>query len=159
MTLVYREMEREQLIEKLGSWSEQIEFENEGQFLNVTVQASELHSIASRLRNEDDFQFDYLFCLTGVDWPTNLEVVYHLESSVHKHQLVLRCKTENRETPNLDTVCDIWPTAEFHEREVYDLLGLSFNNHPDLRRILLDEDWVGYPLRKDYEDDVNLIVK
>lgn len=152
-------MEREKLIEKIGAWSEQIEFENEGQFLNATVPANLLHEVSEKLRNDADLQFDYMFCLTGVDWPEYMEVVYHLESTQFGHKIVVRCKTEDRENPAIDTVCDIWPTAEFHEREAYDLLGIKFNNHPDLRRILLDDDWVGYPLRKDYEDDVNLIVK
>jgi NADH/F420H2 dehydrogenase subunit C len=152
-------MEREQLISTLTQWSDAYEIEAEGQFVNLRVPPSDLHKVAERLKNEKDFLFDYMFCLTGVDWPTHLEVVYHLESTLHKHQLVLRVNTEDRETPNLDTLCDLYPTAEPHEREVYDLLGIVFNNHPDLRRILLDDDWVGYPLRKDYNDDVNLIVK
>ena len=84
-------------------------------------------------------------------------VVYHLESTVHGHKMVLKVKISDRENPAVDTVSDIWKTAEFHEREVYDLFGIKFNNHPDLRRILLEEDWEGYPLRKDYKDEVNIV--
>ena len=71
--------------------------------------------------------------------------------------MVLKVKISDRENPAVDTVSDIWKTAEFHEREVYDLFGIKFNNHPDLRRILLEEDWEGYPLRKDYKDEVNIV--
>ncbi len=71
----------------------------------------------------------------------NLQVVYHLESTTNKHQLELKVQTDDRESPTFDTVCDIWKTAEFHEREIYDLLGITFNNHPDMRRLFLDEDW------------------
>jgi NADH:ubiquinone oxidoreductase subunit C len=62
-----------------------------------------------------------------------------------------------RVNPNFDTVCGLWRTAEWHEREIFDLLGIKFNNHPDLRRLFLDDEWVGYPLRKDYKDDINII--
>ena len=86
-----------------------------------------------------------------------LMVVYHLESTKQGHTIVLKVKTEDRQNPVFDTVCDIWRTAEFHEREIFDLLGIRFNNHPDLRRLFLDENWVGYPLRKDYQDEVNIV--
>lgn len=152
-------MDNQALIDLLSTWFDSLEFEHEGQYLNVSVSPENLHNLAHKLKTEETCKFDYMFCLTGVDWPDCFELVYHLESSIHHHVLVLRCKTENRENPKLDTLCDLWPTAEFHEREVYDLLGVHFNNHPDLRRILLDDDWKGHPLRKDYEDDVNLVVK
>jgi NADH-quinone oxidoreductase subunit C len=71
--------------------------------------------------------------------------------------LVLKSRT-GRDNPNLDSVCDIWKAAEFLEREIYDLLGIKFNNHPDLRRLFLDSSW-GFPLRKDYKDDINIVSK
>ena len=86
-----------------------------------------------------------------------LEVVYHLESTIHGHQLVLKVRTADRENGAIDTVSDIWRTAEFHEREVYDLMGIRFTNHPDLRRLFLEEGWKGHPLRKDYADEVNIV--
>jgi NADH:ubiquinone oxidoreductase subunit C len=86
-----------------------------------------------------------------------LEVVYHLESTTLTHQLVLKVRTDDRENGSVDTVCDIWRTAELHEREAYDLLGIRFNNHPDLRRFFLEEGWIGHPLRKDYVDEVNIV--
>ena len=74
------------------------------------------------------------------------------------HSIVLKTRTSDRENPQIDSVSDIWQTAEFHEREVYDLLGIKFKNHPDLRRLFLDNSW-GFPLRKDYVDDINIVTK
>jgi NADH:ubiquinone oxidoreductase subunit C len=83
-------------------------------------------------------------------------MVYHLSSTVHRHTLVVKIKLP-RENPVIPTVSDIWRTAEFHEREAYDLMGVVFTNHPDLRRLFMTDDWQGWPLRKDYEDPVNMI--
>ena len=85
-------------------------------------------------------------------------VVYHLFSTKYNHGIVLKTRTADRENPHLDSVSDIWKTADFHEREVFDLLGIRFTNHPDLRRLFLDSSW-GYPLRKDYVDDINIVTK
>jgi len=150
-------MDNEQLKERIPGLVPGAEFQENKQFLTFLIPPAELHALALKLKNEDDFAFDYLFCLTGVDLVKQLMVVYHLESTKHHHQLVLKVQTEDRANPAFDTVCDIWKTAEFHEREVYDLLGIRFNNHPDLRRLFLDEDWKGYPLRKDYVDEVNIV--
>ncbi|KAA3635950.1 MAG: NADH-quinone oxidoreductase subunit C [Bacteroidetes bacterium] len=150
-------MEKSALKELITSWAEGIEFDEEQEFLQVNIPREHLHEVAQKLKSTPETSFDYLFCQTGVDWPDCLEVVYHLESSQHGHIIVARAKTENRENTTLDTVCDIWPTAEFHEREIYDLLGVVFNNHPDLRRLLLTDEWEGHPLRKDYVDDINMI--
>ena len=84
-------------------------------------------------------------------------MIYHLRSNDLNHEMVMRVKTDGREKPEVDTVCDIWRTAEFHEREIYDLFGVVFKNHPDLRRILLEDDREGHPLRKDFVDEVNMI--
>ena len=150
-------MDNESLKNLLSGWLEGIEFEEAPQFLNVRVPAAALHETASRLKNDPATVFDYVFCLTGIDWPTCMEVCYHLHSTKHGHEIVLRVRTDGREDPRLDTVSDIWPTADAHEREVYDLLGVHFNNHPDLRRLLLTDDWEGYPLRKDYVDEINIV--
>lgn len=151
-------MNNNQLKTRISELTDNAEFIEEGtEFLNVIVPSDKLHTIAQALNKSEDTKFDYLFCLSGVDWITHLMVVYHLASSVHDHTLVLKVKLPDRENPEVETVSDIWKTAEFHEREVYDLFGIRFKNHPDLRRILLDEDWVGYPLRKDYVDEVNIV--
>ena len=102
-------------------------------------------------------KMDYLFCLTGIDTQGKLGVLYHLESTELKHCFVIRVLLDDRINPTIDTVSDLWKTAEYHEREVFDLFGIRFANHPDLRRIFLDDDFAGYPMRKDYSDEINLI--
>ncbi len=99
-----------------------------------------------------DAGFEYLNCLSGVDWVTHLDVVYDLSSLRHPNKVHLRVKV-SRDNPIVRTVSDLWRAAEWHERECYDLYGVRFDRHPDHRRILLPEDWVGHPLRKDYADE------
>jgi NADH-quinone oxidoreductase subunit C len=102
-------------------------------------------------------QFDYLFCLTCVDWKTHQTMVYHLNSTSLQHNIVVKAKL-NGARPEIETVCDIWRTAEFHEREVYEMFGVNFINHPDLRLLILPDGWEGKnPLKKDFEDPVNMI--
>lgn len=126
-------------------------------FLTAEIPGDKLHSVAEALRSTPETAMDYLFCETAIDWPEHFTMVYHLNSTEHQHTLVLKALIPDKENPSIDTVCDLWKTAEFHEREVYDLFGIAFNGHPDLRRIFLDDDWVGYPLRKDYVDEVNIV--
>jgi NADH:ubiquinone oxidoreductase subunit C len=126
------------------------------QYLTVEVSSENLHQLALALNNSEQTSFDYLFCLSGVDMPNSIMVVYHLESTQFKHALVLKSQTKDRVNPELDTVSDIWPTAEFHEREVFDLLGVKFKNHPDLRRLFLDDSY-GFPLRKDHVDEIRIV--
>ncbi len=153
-------MTNEALQSLISSWIPELEFtEEESQFLNVSVQPAQLHQLMLQLKNTEETKFDYLFCLSGVDWGEELGVVYHLESTEFRHQVVVKVKTSDREKPTFDTVSDIWKTAEFHEREVFDFFGITFNNHPNLKRIFLTEAWSGFPLRKDYEDEINMIVK
>ena len=137
-----------------------LEFTEEGsQFLNILVKPECLHQLMSQLKSNSETRFDYLFCLSGVDWGEELGIVYHLESTTHRHTIVVKVKTENRETPTFDTVSDIWATADFHEREVFDFFGVKFNNHPNLKYLFLTENWEGYPLRKDYVDEINMVIK
>ncbi len=150
-------MDNTTLKEKILSMVPGAEFQENKQYLTFVIPADKMHDLAIKLKGDQEFSFDYLFCLTGVDLPKYMEVIYHLESTLHRHELVLKVRTADRENPAVDTVCDIWRTAEFLEREVYDLLGVCFNHHPDLRRIFLDEEWKGYPLRKDYVDEVNIV--
>lgn len=127
------------------------------QYLQATVPSEKIRALLSELKSNPQTSFDYLFCLTGVDWPQHMEVVYHLKSTTLNHMVVIKAKISSRENPEIDTVSDLWHTAEFHEREIFDLFGIVFRNHPDLRRLLLTDDWIGYPLRKDYVDPVNMI--
>jgi NADH:ubiquinone oxidoreductase subunit C len=126
------------------------------QYVEMTVSAALLNKTAALLKQTEEISFDYLFCLTGVDYPENMGVIYHLESTKHRHFVVLKVKTADRINPTIDTVSDVWITAKYHEREAYDLLGIHFNNHTDLRRLFLEDGW-GFPLRKDYVDEVRIV--
>ena len=153
-------MTNEALQNLISSWIPELEFTEEGsQFLNITVQPEQLHQLMSQLKTNNETNFDYLFCLSGMDWGKELGVVYHLESTTHRHIIVVKVKTEDRENPTLDTVSNIWKTADFHECEVFDFFGIIFNNHPNLKRLFLTEDWDGFPLRKDYVDEINMVIK
>lgn len=153
-------MTNEALQNLISTWVSDLEFSEEAsQFLNITVAPEHLHQLMTDLKTNKDTSFDYLFCLSGVDWGEELGVVYHLESTTHRHQMVVKVKTADRENPTFDSVCDIWKTAEFHEREVFDFFGITFNNHPNLKRLFLTEEWEGFPLRKDYEDEINMVIK
>ncbi|MFF2481295.1 NADH-quinone oxidoreductase subunit C [Paenibacillus sp. NPDC058071] len=107
-------------------------------------------STAKALKGHEAFGFHYLRNVSGVDYETHLETVYHLVSLTSRKELAVKVKVE-REAPALDSVTSVWSTANWNEREIYDLLGITFTGHPDLRRIMMPDDWVGHPLRKDYE--------
>ncbi len=130
-------------------------YDETGEWLNVMIEATEWKQLAKDLRTSS-FEFNYLFCLTCIDWKTHLTMVYHLSSTVHRQTIVIKTNLD-RTTPKIETVSDIWRTAEFHECEVYELFGVIFTNHPDLRRLILTDDFEGYPLRKDFEDPINMI--
>jgi len=151
-------MTNEEFTITIQNWFPEAEFSEEGsQFLNVFVPQDKILEVAQKLRNDEGTQLDYMFNLTCVDWPEHFEMVYHLKSSELGHMLVLKVKLENKENPKLETLCHLYRTAELHEREVFDLFGIKFINHPDLRRIFLTDDWIGYPLRKDYVDEINIV--
>ncbi|MCD6011908.1 MAG: dehydrogenase (ubiquinone) 30 kDa subunit [Flavipsychrobacter sp.] len=130
-----------------------VTFDETGEFLNILIDSKDLRPLIKALRYNNEFDCDFLFCLTCIDWKTHLTMVYHLLSKKHKHAFVVKAKIADINNPEIETVSDIWQTANFHEREVYDLFGVKFLNHPDLRRIMLDEDWEGHPLRKSYVDE------
>lgn len=153
-------MSNQELQDKLAEFDLDLAFSEESpQFITVTVSKENLHFFMAKLKSDINLSFDYLFCLTGMDWGEELGVVYHLESTTHRHSLVVKVNLADREKPVLDSVCDIWLTAEFHEMEVFDFFGIKFNNHPNLKRLFLPEDWSGYPLRKDYVDTINMVIK
>ena len=140
------------LKEKITAWEPAAVWNDTGDGM-FTVPAERLHPLAERLKAEG---FDFLRSLTGMDWgEEGLGVVYHLEATRTGENLVLRTQTADREHPVLPTVCDLWRAAEFNEREAYDYFGICFLNHPDMRRLFLRDDWVGYPLRKDYDPSLN----
>ena len=128
-------------------------FEESSEFLNLLIDAPALLPLMKTLRTDPKMDFDYLFNLTCVDWKDHFMMVYHLFSKKLKHTLVIKAKISDRENPEIETVCKIWKTAELQEREVFDLFGVRFLNHPDLRKLFMEEDWKGFPLRKDYTDE------
>jgi len=107
--------------------------------------------ILTYLKDTESLQFDSLMCLAGndTDGISDLSIIYHLYSTVQHHYITLKVFT-SRETPSVESVATIYHTADWHEREAYDLYGVIFKGHPDLKRILMEEDWEGFPLRKDY---------
>ena len=131
-------------------------FEEGGEWVNLSIAPAEWKSFAQHLRSTNGLDFDFLFCITCVDWKTHLSMVYHFTSTTHRHTIVVKSKLD-RNNPEIETVCDIWRTAEFHEREQSELFGVNFLNHPDLRKLILTDDFIGFPLRKDFEDPVNMI--
>jgi NADH-quinone oxidoreductase subunit C len=112
------------------------------------------HDVAARLRDDPALRFDFCQCVTAVDWPkqSQIQVVYHLYSYPLRHSFVVKADLP-RDNPVVPSVADLWPTAEWHEREQFDLLGVGFSGHPDLRRVMMPDDWKGYPLRKDYKEE------
>jgi NADH-quinone oxidoreductase subunit C len=115
----------------------------------LTVDLSSLHACAEALRGAG---FSRLDMVTAIDRGETLELVYHLEATDPPAQISVRCAV-GRDHPVVPTMFDLWPSADWQEREVFDLFGIDFAGHPDMRRILLADDWEGFPLRKDYEDD------
>jgi NADH:ubiquinone oxidoreductase subunit C len=121
------------------------------------VQSQQWLPLANTLRYKVDMDFDFLFCVTCIDWKTHLAMVYHLRSTTSKLHLVVKA-TLNPLNPEIDSVTSIWKTADFHEREVYEMFGVNFKGHPDLRLLILPDGWEGRnPLRKDFEDPINMI--
>ena len=121
----------------------------------VVVRAEQWGETARLCRDDSRLGFDLLSCISGVDYPEReegpeIEVIYHLDSTVNHHGLTIKVKLP-RSDPRVASVEEIWRTADWHERETYDLVGVIFEGHHNLVRILCAEDWVGHPLRKDYE--------
>ena len=120
-----------------------------GDILCLEVDRSDLLSTCRYLRDTPELGFDYLSCVCGVDMVSHILMVYHLHSVPNRLSAQLKVKTDARK-PVVDSVSAIWPTANWHERETFDMLGVDFGGHPNLERLLLAEDFVGYPLRRNY---------
>lgn len=136
----------------------------------VVIEPGDLVAVCQVLRDHPRLRFDILNCITGADYleldpkkapkagyEPHMEVVYHFSSFDHKRRFVVKVilprwkDNKPGELPEVPTLTSLWPAADWHEREVFDLSGVNFVGHPDLRRLLLADDWVGHPLRKDYE--------
>lgn len=124
----------------------------------LTIQSESILPVCTFLHENEKTYFDFLACMTGLDngpQKNTLEIIYHLRSIPYELELVLKVilnrNQEGEPLPTVPSVSSVWRTADWHEREIYDLLGIQFNGHPDLRRIFLPNDWEGHPLRKDYQ--------
>ena len=149
-------MNKEELKVRIEELLPSASFEEGTEWTTVVIDPAVWEGFARGLKGAEGLDFDYLFCVTAVDWKTHFTMVYHLTSTVYRHTVVVKVKLDH-DRPLIRTVSDIWRTAEFHEREAYDLFGVVFTGHPDLRRLFMTDDWKGWPLRKDYEDPVNMI--
>lgn len=116
----------------------------------LKIVSSSVKEVAFFLRDDSELSFDYLMCLSGVDYAKGLlGVVYQFYSLKNRHKITIKVEIA-AEQPELPSIVSAFPSANWHEREAFDMFGIIFTDHPDLRRILLPDDWVGYPLRKDY---------
>jgi NADH-quinone oxidoreductase subunit C len=150
-------MNIEELKIKLSELLPAAPYEEGGQWLTINIEPAEWLSFAKQLRNDALLNFDFLFCLTCIDWKTHLTMVYHLTSTTYRHNIVVKAKL-NFDHPEIGSVTAIWKTADFHERETHEMFGVNFLNHPDLRLLILPDGWEGKnPMRKDFEDAVNMI--
>ena len=149
-------LNRQELTDIIRGFEPEAEFSEGTQLLEATVPAEKLFSLTEKLKSDKRTALNYLIDLTAVDFTTHFTVVYHLESTDFRHILVLKSKISDRENPAVDSLTALYPTAEYFEREVFDMFGIRFNNHPNMKRFFLEESY-GYPLRKDFRDEVNII--
>lgn len=138
------------LQEKISRLFPEAVFE-EGEILLVNIPDAKLHSLVKALR--DDFGFDYLVTIVGMDWVSSMGCVYYLTSSTTKEFVSVKVQTTDRDNPMIHSIADLYRIAGIYEREVYDFYGIIFINNPDMRRLFLNIDWKGFPLRKDYDAD------
>ena len=116
----------------------------------IVVNSDSLLAVAAFLKDTRGLDFDYLNYITAIDYYDHFEVVYQLVSLEHNHSLVLKTRCYQRDNPTLPSVVNLWQGADFQEREIYDLMGIRFEGHPNMKRIVLWEGFQGHPLRKDY---------
>lgn len=148
-------MNASQIIERLSAtFANAIvdSFNEDDSHPRVHIYAKDWRPMAEYLKTDAELDFDFLLCISAVDYVADNEfaAVYDLRSMTHGHEFCVKVLID-REKPTIASVMDLWPAADWHEREAFDMMGLIFEGHEDLRRILLPEDWEGFPLRKDYE--------
>lgn len=123
----------------------------EGEVLLINIPDARLHDLATTLHDDADLAFDFLVTIVGMDWKTSMGCIYYLTSTRYNTQVSIKVTTDDTKNPMLHSVSDIWPIGGIFEREVYDFFGIIFIGNRDMRRLFLNIDWVGYPLRKDYD--------
>ncbi|MGM9847364.1 MAG: NADH-quinone oxidoreductase subunit C [Muribaculaceae bacterium] len=128
----------------------------EGEFLLINIPDEKLHDLCKTLRDDAELSFDYLVTIVGMDWTDSLGCVYYLASTKYNSYVSVKVSTQNRENPTITSVSDLWRIAGVLEREVYDFYGIIFVGNPDMRRLFLNIDWKGFPLRKDYDTNPEL---
>lgn len=146
-------LEFSQLVDIVRRISSEVKTDEKASPKAILIPAQDLVKVCTELHQNPETYFDMLSCLTGIDngvQANTLEVVYNLYSIPFNTGVMLKVLLP-RENPVIDSVTSIWRTADWHEREAFDMLGIKFTGHPDLRRILLPADWEGFPLRKDYQ--------
>lgn len=150
-------MDAQALVEAIIAFAPDAQPREKSNMPAVSVPCAKLAEIMGRLRDDSVFAMDMLLSHTVIDWlaENQFELVYQLYSTVHGHHLMVTARVD-REMPVAPTVSHLWPVALYQEREAYDLFGMQYDNHPDLRRVFLEDDWVGFPLRKDYQDEYML---
>ena len=140
------------ITKKISTLFPQATFEGDENKPLVVIPNAQWHELAKALRNDPEMAMDYLVTIVGMDWTENLGCIYYLMNSVTDEVVGVKVLAEGtRQQPVIDSVADLWPVAVTYEREVYDFFGIIFLNNPDMRRLFLNIDWVGYPLRKDYD--------
>jgi NADH-quinone oxidoreductase subunit C len=149
-------LNREELTAIIAGFVPEAEFPEGKQLLEVTVPADQYFALIEKLKSDKNTAFNYLITQTAVDFQTHMTVVCHLESTEFRHLVVVKSNLIDRDKPNIDSLTALYPTAEYFEREIFDLFGIRFNNHPNMQRLFLEDDY-GYPLRKDFRDEVNII--
>ncbi len=150
-------MNNEEIKAKLTELLATAVYDETEEWINISIDFKDWLPFAMQLKNTDELFFDYLFCITCIDWKTHLTMVYHLSSTKHRHNIVVKTNLD-KNNPEIESVSHAWKTAEFHEREVYEMFGVNFLNHPDLRLLILPDGWEGRnPMLKDFEDPVNMI--
>lgn len=119
---------------------------------SLWIEPQRVREVARFLKEEPQLEFNFLNAVSAVDYIEHFEVLYHLTSFEHNHSAVVKTRVYGRENPSVPSVVEIWPGADFQEREVWDLMGVAFEGHPNLKRIMLWEGFPGHPLRRDFED-------
>lgn len=149
-------MQRQELTDFLKNRFPDCQVREDAQYPELTIPSDKIAEVASELKNNMEVEFDFLISVTAVDYKDKFTMVYHLESTKLRQLVVLKSDITDHENPSVDTVSGIWPAAGPLEREVYDLFGIKFNGHADLRRLFMDEGY-GFPLRKDFSDETRVL--